>query len=181
MSRFLVRSSVFAVFAAAAALLVGLVAGPASAHSALVGSSPEQGAKIATAPDKVTLTFNEDLKSSYAVLKVVGPDNHFWQQGEPTVDGTEMSVALNGLGPAGEYKVNYRVTSADGHPVEGQTTFELTAAGTGTPGPVADDWQPDTSHDGLGGWAIAGIVIGAIGVIALVVGVLVLMITRSRR
>ncbi|GAA2366427.1 MULTISPECIES: copper resistance CopC family protein [Gordonia] len=177
MSRFLARSSVFAVLAATAALLVGLVAGPASAHSALVGSDPEQGAKVATAPERVTLTFNENLKSSYAVLKVVGPDGHFWQQGEPTVDGRDISVALHGLGPAGEYKVNYRVTSADGHPVEGQVTFELTAAGNGTPGAVADDWQPETDN-GVKVWPF---IVGGVVVVIVVAGVLALLLARRRR
>ena len=47
------------------------------------------------------------------------------------VQGVDCSAAP--LGPVGVYQVNYRVTSADGHPVTGQRTFRLTVAGTGTP------------------------------------------------
>ncbi|MGB3696596.1 MAG: copper resistance CopC family protein [Gordonia sp. (in: high G+C Gram-positive bacteria)] len=172
----LARSSAFAAVVAVVALLTGLFAGPAAAHSALIASNPEQGAKIATAPDKVTLTFNEELKSQYAVLKVVGPDNHFWQQGEPVVQGTEMSVALNGLGPAGQYKVNYRVTSADGHPVEGQVSFETTAAGNGTPGEQADDWQPASDH-GVKAWPF---IIGGVVLVLLIAGALTLVLAKRR-
>ncbi|WP_035720243.1 copper resistance CopC family protein [Gordonia shandongensis] len=180
MSRLFSRLSAFAVVSAMLAVLAAVVAGPAAAHSALVESNPAQDAQLDAAPDRVVLTFNEELKSSYPVLKVVGPDNNFWQRGEPSVSGRDMSVALDGLGPVGTYKVNYRVTSADGHPVEGQVTFELTKAGTGTPGPVADDWEPETDEGGLSGLAITGIVVGIVVVLALIVGSLVVMLVRRR-
>lgn len=176
MSRFLVRSSVFAVFAAAAAMLVGLLAGPAAAHSALIGSTPEQGAQVATAPERVTLTFNEELKPAYAILKIVGPDNNFWQPTDPTVSGKEMSVDLNGLGPVGVYKINYRVTSADGHPVEGQISFELTQPGTGQPGAMADDWQPESDH-GVPAWPF---IVGGVIVVLFISGVLALTVAKRR-
>ena len=40
------------------------------------------------------------------------------------------------LGPAGTYTVNYRVTSADGHPVSGSWSFRLTVAADRHAGPV---------------------------------------------
>ena len=77
------------------------------------------------------LTFNEPMQEQFAVLTVVGPDGNFWQDGKATVDGPRLSVVLRPLGPVGTYTVNYRITSADGHPVEGQRRFTLTVAGTG--------------------------------------------------
>ncbi|MBM7367528.1 copper resistance CopC family protein [Gordonia hydrophobica] len=178
MSRYVVRSSLVAAVVAVVALMAGLFTGTASAHSALIGSSPEQGAKIATAPDKVTLTFNEDLKSAYATLKVVGPDGNFWQVGEPTVSGTEISVPLDGLGPVGQYVANYRVTSADGHPVQGQVSFELTQAGDGRPGAAADDSTQSESDDhGVKAWQF---IVGGVVVVLLIAGVLALTIARRR-
>jgi hypothetical protein len=35
--------------------------------------------------------------------------------------------------PAAWYTIEYRIVSADGHPVSGASRFELTVAGTGTP------------------------------------------------
>ena len=173
------RSAVVAVMIAVVALLGGLVAGPASAHSARTGASPEDGASISTAPDRVTLTFNEDLQEAYATLKVVGPDGNFWQKGEPVIDGRNIWVGVDGLGPAGEYKVNYRVTSADGHPVQGQTTFTLTTAGDGTPGEAvpADYQAPDESSGGFPVWAIVLIVV----VVLLVLGGVVAFTVTKRR
>lgn len=150
--------TLLAVFVAA---LLTVTAAPAAAHSVLMGSAPADGAELAEGPERVTLTFNEPLQEAYAVLVVVGPEGGTWQEGEPVIDGPDISVAVRELGEAGTYRVNFRVTSADGHPVQGQTTFELTEAGTGTP--VFDDAQAAEVADvdeggGFPVWAIVLIV-----------------------
>ncbi len=127
-----------------AALLGGLLmavalagAPPASAHAARIASDPADGAKLATGPAQVSATFNEPLQTAFAALTVVGPDGNLWSTGDPRVQGAVISVAVRPLGPAGRYTVNYRVTSADGHPVTGSWWFDLTAPGSGTPGAPA--------------------------------------------
>lgn len=144
-----------------------LAAGPAAAHSVVLGSSPEQGEQIATAPEQVSVTFNEALQEQFAALTVVGPDGLLWSKGDPIVDGPTVSVAIDGLGPVGEYTIAYRVTSADGHPVSGTRTFTLTQEGTGTPGEAAaGDAAPasdaDTDNDGgpaVWWFVVAGVVV----------------------
>ncbi|MGJ0118540.1 copper resistance CopC family protein [Williamsia sp. MIQD14] len=138
-------------------------AGPASAHSSLVLSDPARGASVSAGPQRVTLTFNEALQDSYDTLTVVGPDQNFWQQGDAQVVGQRISIALRPLGPAGEYRINYRVTSADGHPVSGQVPFTLTTAGTGTPGPSADD-SDSSDGSGIPVWVYAVVVVVVVGV-----------------
>jgi len=160
------------------AALTALVAAPASAHSAATGSSPENGSSIDSSPGTVSVTFNENLQDDgFAVLVVVGPDGHYWHDGEPTIDGRTISVPVGELGPTGEYKVNYRVTSADGHPVQGQRTFTLTQAGDGTPGPVADDVDTTGDGDGFPVWAIVVIVV----VVLLVLGGAAAAVLARRR
>ncbi|RVW02562.1 copper resistance protein CopC [Rhodococcus spongiicola] len=134
--------------------------GAASAHSALIGSSPENGAQITTAPQQVTLQFNEALHQNFASLTVVGPDGNLWSKGDPTVQGDTVSVPLDGLGPAGEYTIAFRVTSADGHPISGTQVFTLTQEGAGTPGPAAA--APSGSSDDSSGnsgliWVFVGV------------------------
>ncbi|MEE4023537.1 copper resistance CopC family protein [Gordonia sp. PKS22-38] len=154
----------------------GFLATPtASAHSQVVSSDPEDGSTVQTAPQQVTITFNEPLQETFAVLTVVGPDGNFWQDGEAIVDGPRLSVALRELGPAGTYTLNYRVTSADGHPVDGQRTFELTTAGSGTPGPVADS-AADESDGGPPLWPF---IVGAVVLLVGGLGVVLLMSRRS--
>nr|WP_067470525.1 copper resistance CopC family protein [Nocardia amamiensis] len=106
-----------------------LTAGTASAHSALASSDPADGTEIATAPPRVNLTFNEPIQSAFANLTVTGPDGQRWERSQPHVDGTVVSVDLDGLGPVGQYTVGFRVVSADGHPVSGSYTFTLTQPG----------------------------------------------------
>lgn len=102
----------------------------ASAHARLVSSDPPADASVATAPTRVTATFNEELEPAFAAMTVVGPDQAQWAAGPPEVSNTEMSMPVKPLGPAGTYTVNFRVTSADGHVVEGSWAFELTTPGT---------------------------------------------------
>lgn len=155
-----------------AASIIGIlatIAAPAAwAHSRLESSDPDDGARLTTAPTQVTLTFNEALGNSFDVLTVVGPDNHYWQDGEPTVTGPTVTVKLRELGPAGTYHVNYRVTSADGHPVQGQRSFDLITAGGGTPGPAVAA-QPSSGDDGPPWWpfvvAALAVLVGGIGVV----------------
>lgn len=109
----------------------------ASAHAARVATDPADNAVLATGPERVSATFNEQLQTSFAAMTVVGPDGNVWSVGDPTVRGAVVGIGLRPLGPAGTYTVNYRVTSADGHVVSGSWSFRLTVPGTGTPGPPA--------------------------------------------
>ncbi|WP_430335035.1 copper resistance CopC family protein [Rhodococcus sp. ACT016] len=139
--------------------------GTASAHSAVVGSDPANGAQIATAPERVSLKFNEALQAKFASLTVVGPDGNLWSKGDPTVQGDTVSVPLEGLGPVGDYTIAFRVTSADGHPVSGTQKFTLTQEGTGTPGPKPGGQSSDSSDESSGGGSALIWVFVAVGVV----------------
>ncbi len=119
----------------AASALAG--AGIASAHAVRIATDPAEGAALAQGPQRVSATFNEELQPEFAAMTVVGPDGNLWSAGDPQVTGAVIGVDVRPLGPAGTYTVNYRVTSADGHPVSGSWSFRLTVALTGTPGPAA--------------------------------------------
>lgn len=131
--------------AVAAAGLAG--AGVASAHTTRIATDPAEHAALAAAPQRVSATFNEALQHAFAAMTVVGPDGNLWSSGDPQVQDAVLSVGVRPLGPAGTYTVNYRVTSADGHVVSGSWSFELTVAGTGSPGPsvAAENTSTDDS------------------------------------
>jgi methionine-rich copper-binding protein CopC len=150
-------------------------AGPAFAHSVLLGSNPADGANLDTGPSQVALTFNEDMPPGFDVVFVIGPDGKQWQDGQVTTSGPVVSVPVAPLGPAGRYQVGYRVVSGDGHPVEGRTSFTLSKAGPGSappqtsaPGPDATAAAGAGSGGGLAIWPWilgAAVLIGA-GVVA---------------
>lgn len=111
---------------------------PAHAHTSLVSSDPSEGARLDSAPQQVVLTFSENLNQpSEAGLVVDGTT----RDASVEVDGRRLVVTATGERPDGAYQVNYRVVSADGHPVTGTLSFtvgEATAAADDTTEVPAD-------------------------------------------
>jgi methionine-rich copper-binding protein CopC len=141
---------------AVAVLIFGLMAGTlgnagvAAAHAARIASDPVEDASVSQSPSRVSATFNEAMQSQFAAMTVVGPDGDLWSTGEPEVNGAIISVGVRPLGPSGTYTVNYRATSADGHVVSGSWSFQLTVAGTGTPGPPVAEASGPPAADASG-------------------------------
>lgn len=133
----MIRAWLVAVVATLMAAMALAGAGIASAHAVRIAVDPTENAALAAGPQRVSATFNEELQPQFAAMTVVGPDGNLWSTGDPKVQGAVISIGVRPLGPAGSYTVNYRVTSADGHPVSGSWSFRLTTASTGTPGPSA--------------------------------------------
>ena len=117
-----------AVITATALAASALSVAPASAHASLQSSNPTENAVLDAAPDEVTLTFNQSVQQNFVTVTVVGSDAHDWAASDPVVDGSTVTVDLDGLGAAGEYTIGYRVVSADGHPITGSIPFQLTQA-----------------------------------------------------
>jgi len=128
------RAVVVLVVAAGAAILG---AGAAQAHNTLVSTDPADGSTVAVAPARVTLTFNEAARSLGTEVVVTAPDGTTVGPGAPVVDGPAVSQDLTGALPAGAYTVAWRVTSADGHPLEGVLSFTATGATTAGGDPVS--------------------------------------------
>ena len=161
------RSVRLALIAAVVAVLALAGAPVASAHAVRIATDPADNAALAAGPQRVSATFNEQMQPEFAAMTVVGPDGNLWNSGDPQVAGAVLSVGVRPLGPAGTYTVNYRVTSADGHPVSGSWTFRLTVAETGTPGPSAAKPAEPAGGGGLPVWPflVAGAVIIAAGIL----------------
>ncbi|WP_024760481.1 copper resistance CopC/CopD family protein [Streptomyces exfoliatus] len=120
----------------AAALLGTLLAGaaPASAHAALTGSDPRDGAVVATAPKEVNLTFSEQVAMSADSIRVLDPAGRRADTGEIR-DLCSGSVVRYGVGlraglPDGTYTVAWQTVSADSHPIAGAFTFSIGAPST---------------------------------------------------
>ncbi|MFJ8865979.1 copper resistance CopC/CopD family protein [Streptomyces sp. NPDC102473] len=120
--------------AALISLLFGLVlacASPASAHAALTGSDPQDGAVVATAPGEVTLTFSEQIAMSDDSIRVLDPSGKRADDGAPrdlTAGGAvRYGVQLHSGLPDGTYTVAWQAVSADSHPVSGAFTFSVGA------------------------------------------------------
>ncbi|MGW4232428.1 copper resistance CopC/CopD family protein [Streptomyces sp. NPDC004980] len=123
-----------ALLATLISLLFGLVlagASPASAHAALTGSDPQDGAVVATAPKEVTLTFSEQIAMGDGSIRVLDPSGKRADTGAPrdlTSGGAvRYGITLHGGLPDGTYTVAWQAVSVDSHPVAGAFTFSVGA------------------------------------------------------
>lgn len=111
----------------AAYRLVG-VAVPA--HSGLVSVVPADGAVLPTGPTSIVLTFTEAIAPRFAQLALTR-DGAVVPTEPVAVSGAVLSVRLTDPGP-GSYRIAYRVVSADGHPISGESTFRVQGAAATT-------------------------------------------------
>ena len=146
----LIRQLVSALLGAAVlgSLLLGTV-GPASAHDAAESTSPAEGATVATPPDKVSITFNNNPLSVGSQVLVNDAAGSNWADGPVEIVDNVVSQKLKSGAPAGQYTVVWRVVSSDAHPIEGSFTFTATAGAAGStaaaPVPTLGTAQPGTT------------------------------------
>jgi len=151
------------VLVAALAVLLGLSAGPALAHTTLQSASPAIGATVAP-PGKVVLTYADPVHFPELVITDAG--GHKRGSGKPqAVDNTVTEQVAGTLGP-GVYTVGWRVVAPDGHPVSGQYKFIVQGGNTTSAGLTTDK--------GGSGFAWWWILLGALLVGGIVAGVVVL-------
>ncbi|WP_191565077.1 copper resistance CopC family protein [Janibacter melonis] len=136
------RASLVACVAAVLALAGAL---PASAHAALVRSSPTSGSTLTAVPPEVALTFNESIDPQFTSVTVKSGSTTA-STGKPTVEGPTVYQSLDPRMDEGTYTVSYRVTSADGHPVSGSYTFTYKSSGGEDPEPSGSSTsEPSTT------------------------------------
>ncbi|MET3936181.1 copper resistance CopC family protein [Arthrobacter sp. OAP107] len=125
------RQLLSAVLGALALVALLLTAGPASAHDVAESSSPADGATVATAPTKVSITFNNTPLGLGSEVKVTDAAGTDWTDGKVEIVDNVASQKLREGAPAGKYTVVWRVVSSDSHPIEGTFAFTATAAAAG--------------------------------------------------
>ena len=166
-----------ATLATAVLAIAGLVIGasPASAHNVLKSSSPADGKKVARTPSSVVLTFDEPAIAIGTKLVITGPEGPV-QIGKPSLVDNTVTQDLQPGSPAGAYTVDWRVTSADGHPISGSFTFTAEAASVPSTAPslapqpstAATAPTAPTARGSSGLWLVAAaILVVASGLIAI--------------
>lgn len=128
----------------------------------LVSATPADGSTTARPPERVELTFSEEVDARFVQLAVLGPDAAPVTSGSPVTEGTAVSAGLGASLPPGEYGVSFRVVSADGHPVAGELRFRYepeptTSAQVSPPAAVPDAMAGTSTPGGSAGVApVAG-------------------------
>lgn len=111
-----------------AAVLLGLGAVPASAHTELVGATPGPGVTVNGEMRDLTLTFVTPLVAEGSQVVVRDPRGNDLAESTGTL-GQQARVLLRPLARAGTYTVSYRAVAADGHPITGDYEFRVSERG----------------------------------------------------
>jgi copper resistance protein C len=104
---------------------------PALAHARLVQEEPADGATLAESPDRVELRFSEPVDAEFSPLEVHNSEGERVDEDNARIDPADARVLIVDLEELseGSYTVEWRVTSIDGHVVEGRYAFAVTKAG----------------------------------------------------
>lgn len=107
------------------AVLFAATAAPVAAHSELRRSVPTVGAVLDRPPERMELHFNEGVQLTALRLHRVGGDEIPLPR-RRIREATSETIALPPLAP-GEYRAEWRIISADGHPAGGVIPFRIEA------------------------------------------------------
>ncbi|MGH3352011.1 MAG: copper resistance CopC family protein [Nocardioides sp.] len=128
--RLAISLSLAVLLATLVAVLLVASTDRADAHTDLTSSDPADGAALESAPDRLALTFTDDMSAEFSNLSLVingtepvrlDPTTDAGTVSAPVPD-SGLSTSATGRTPA-TWSLAYRVVSADGHPVNGTITF----------------------------------------------------------
>jgi methionine-rich copper-binding protein CopC len=138
------------------AVLATVLAMPpaAWAHSHLRATTPAASATVTAPIGEVTLTFDEPVHQRFSIVVVDGPGGLSYSDGPVRVVDTTVHQPVHPL-RSGSYTVQWRVVSADSHPVEGRFGFTVALPAhlepsAGPPLPSPSRLAPGT--DDRSGW-----------------------------
>ncbi|MBG6218793.1 methionine-rich copper-binding protein CopC [Arthrobacter sp. CAN_A6] len=125
--------------ASLAAVLLLTMSLPASAHTYLLSSDPADGATVGAVPEQVTLGFTEQVELEFANVTVSVSGGPAYGALTETA-GKSLVVRIPPGAAAGQpesgpalWKIEYRVTANDGHPVNEAFSFTVTpGSGSGS-------------------------------------------------
>ncbi|MFE0149224.1 copper resistance protein CopC [Nonomuraea sp. NPDC059007] len=108
----------------------------ALAHDALKSSSPGKNAKVKSL-EEIELEFTARIRMPVVVLRDSG--DKLVPLSKPVADGKTVTTEVPEALAAGRYVIGWRVVSSDGHPIQGEIPFTVTAPPTPSSDPTPTD------------------------------------------
>jgi copper transport protein len=105
------------------AVLMAAMTGTASAHAVLDSSTPADGSRLDRSPATVTLHFDEAVGPIARETRVLDESLRTVSTSVSKSRSSTVTIGLRPSLPVGTYVVQFRVISADSHPVTGTITF----------------------------------------------------------
>lgn len=111
----------------------------ASAHDELVSSNPEAGATLKQAPEEITLEFSGELQTMSGVNSTVVELSNDGKavEAKAEIKGKTVTVTPAKSLENGEYELEYRIVSSDGHPVDSKLDFTVNTSAKPTPSMIS--------------------------------------------
>jgi copper transport protein len=99
-------------------------------HAILEHSTPAAGDTVAAVPPELLLSFSGPIEEAGAALRILGPGGRTWEleARRRAGDARTLTADLPALEPGG-YRVEWRVVSADGHPIAADFVFYVRGGG----------------------------------------------------
>ncbi|MBE1593407.1 copper resistance protein CopC [Nonomuraea angiospora] len=130
-----------ALVPAVGAVLVLLLTSPAAlAHDRLKASNPTDRAELKSL-ETIELEFTSHMQLPTIVLD--GPGGKPVPLNKPRVQGNKVFARPTDALPEGRYRIAWRVVSSDGHPIQGELAFTITAP---APSPSPSEETPTETH-----------------------------------
>ncbi len=163
-----------------------LLCAPALAHARLTETYPTDGDTLAESPEQVQLLFNEPIEAEFEPIEV-------YDQGGDRVDEDDARVSPNDCRlmvvdleelPEGSYTIDWRVASADAHPISGTYGFTVNASAADASPGAGEPIEPierfaEREEIGSARDLVPVVVLGVLLVGALVVAGLVVLCRRK--
>ena len=113
-----------ALFGLSAAWLL-LLCGPALAHARPVETYPTDGGTLVESPEQVQILFNEPIEDEFNPVEVYDQAGDRVDEDNARVSPNDARLLVADIGKLseGSYTVEWRVTSADAHPISGAYEF----------------------------------------------------------
>jgi len=180
------RSSARLVPRALVAIVIGILAtsliapAVALAHATLESTDPAAGAVLDQSPSVITLKFSEAVDISLGAVRLFDGAGKAIDVGTAEHPGGQASVVQISVPQLadGSYVVDWRVVSADSHPIEGAFTFQVGQTANLQPGVIGDivSREPTDRAAGTALTITRGVVTAAIalvfgGLLAIALGI----------
>lgn len=163
------RTGVRIVLIAVLFAMVWFSASGASAHTYLVSTDPNDGTTISTVPEQVRLKFTEEIQLDFVDVTVSVADGPAYGALTEVEDGWLVVTVPPGAAAeqpesqAAEWKIEYRVTASDGHPINEVYSFMVSPSSraseveTPTQSTAESGWNSARDPLQIPGWMLAGL------------------------
>lgn len=106
---------------------LGGLAPPVWAHARVEGTVPAAGARLSASPERIEIRFTESIEPRLSGFKLFNAQEATMTLAREADDGDRHKISASVPAPltAGEYRVEWKALSEDGHPVSGEFGFTV--------------------------------------------------------